>query len=133
MHIGSNGYTSTPPIDPDTIKGIALANDSSNTRWSMDKINSFNLLCLDKCIYVPNHNNLQLKVLQYYHNHPLSGHFGMNHTLDAICQRFATLFATILALVQFVVTISPEGIDSMVYSNHFLFQLVFGIQSQWIL
>src|SRR5882724_511775 len=35
---------------------------------------------LDRPIYVPNSGNLQLRVLQYSHDHPLAGHFGQTKT-----------------------------------------------------
>ena len=46
------------------------------------------LLRLDNRIYVPDINNLHLRILRYKHDHPLSGHFGQAHTLDLICREY---------------------------------------------
>jgi len=66
------------PSDP-----VALSHksDSSDSRWSMD---SAGLLRLDDRIYVPDTNDLRLRVLRYKHDHPLSGHFGQNRTLELV-------------------------------------------------
>ena len=48
------------------------------------KLSPDGLLRLDDCIYVPDLGTLQLHVLQYAHNHPLSGHFGQSKTLDQV-------------------------------------------------
>ena len=42
------------------------------------------LLWLDNHIYGPDSGTLQLHVLQYAHNHPLSGHFSQSKTLDQV-------------------------------------------------
>ena len=55
--------------------------DSSNPRWTTDEAG---YLHLDGCIYVPEADDLCLRVLKYKHNHPLSGHFGQNRTLELI-------------------------------------------------
>jgi len=49
--------------------------------WSLD---SDGFLRLDGRIYVPNSSDLQLQILQYKHDHPLSGHFGQNRTLELV-------------------------------------------------
>jgi len=46
------------------------------------------LLLLDKRIYVPDANDLRLRVLQDKHDHPISGHFGQNRTLELICREY---------------------------------------------
>ena len=56
--------------------------------WTID---STGLLHLDICIYVPDANNLQLQVLQYKHDHPVSGHVRHNRTLDLIRWEFVWL------------------------------------------
>ena len=53
--------------------------------WTIDPTG---LLRLDNRIYIPNANNLRLQVLQYKHNHPISGHFGHNCTLVLIRREF---------------------------------------------
>ncbi|KIM63086.1 hypothetical protein SCLCIDRAFT_59137, partial [Scleroderma citrinum Foug A] len=53
--------------------------DTSDPRWSKD---STRLLRLDDRIYVPDTNDLHLRVLCYKHDHPL--HFGQNHTLELV-------------------------------------------------
>ena len=35
-------------------------------------------------IYVPSHSNLQLRILQYKHDHLISGHFGITNTTKAV-------------------------------------------------
>jgi hypothetical protein len=59
--------------------------DSTDPRWTVDPEG---LLCLDHRIYVPEANNLRLRVLQYRHDHPLSGHFGQNRTLKLIRREY---------------------------------------------
>ena len=54
-----------------------LAHLSSDPRW-MQSDNGF--LQHDNQIYIPEAGNLQLRVLQYKHDHVLSGHFGQNKT-----------------------------------------------------
>ena len=59
--------------------------DSSNPQWTTDEAG---YLCLDGCMYVPEANDLCLCVLKYKHDHPLSGHFGQNHTLELIHHKY---------------------------------------------
>jgi hypothetical protein len=54
-------------------------------RWSKD---SASLLRLDDRIYVPDTNDLCLRVLQYKHDHMLAGHFHQNKTLNLIRQDY---------------------------------------------
>ena len=49
--------------------------------WTID---TTGLLHHDNRIYVPDSENLRLRVLQYKHDHPISGHFGHNCTLNLI-------------------------------------------------
>ena len=45
-------------------------------------------LCHDSLIYIPDSNNLRLRVLCYKHNHILSRHPGQNKTVDLICHNY---------------------------------------------
>jgi hypothetical protein len=38
----------------------------------------------DNRIYVPDYNDLHLRVLRYKHDHVLSGHMGQNKTIELI-------------------------------------------------
>ena len=55
--------------------------DNSDLRW---QTNSDGLLLYDQRTYVPDVSDLRLRVLQYKHDHILSGHFGINKTLGMI-------------------------------------------------
>jgi len=66
------------PSDP--IAQIHLA-DPPDSHWSADKAG---FLQLDGRIYVPDSDDLCLRVLQYPHDHPLAAHFGQNQTLELI-------------------------------------------------
>src|ERR1700719_4962882 len=50
-----------------------LRSNSADPKWSMD---DDRLLHERRRIYVPDVNNLQLRVLHVRHDHPLAGHFG---------------------------------------------------------
>ena len=62
----------TLPSDP-----IAQAHvsDTAESRWSVDESG---FLQLDQCIYVPDIEDLHLRVLRNKHDHPISGHYGQN-------------------------------------------------------
>ena len=66
------------PSDP--IAQVHLA-DPLDSRCSTDEAG---FLRLDGCIYVPDLDDLHLRVLRYRHDHPLAGHFGQNRTLELI-------------------------------------------------
>ena len=69
-------------LSSDSLASVHLStSEPSNSRWSID---SDGFLHLDDRIYVPDANDLQLHVLQYKHDHLLSGHFGQNRTLELI-------------------------------------------------
>ena len=59
--------------------------DSSNPRWTT---NETGYLHLDGRIYVPEADDLRLRVLRYKHDHPLSGHFSQNRTLELIQREY---------------------------------------------
>ncbi len=46
------------------------------------------LLRCDNRIYIPDSSNLRLQVLQYSHDHPLSGHFGQTKTLYKVRRHY---------------------------------------------
>jgi hypothetical protein len=68
---------STLPSDPLATKHLS----NPLGRWSKDLAG---LLQLDNRLYVPDANNLHLRVLQYKHDHMLASHFGQNKTLELI-------------------------------------------------
>ena len=53
----------------------------SDPKWTIDKSG---LLHCNDCIYIPDANDLWLKILQYKHNHILSGHLGQNKTFQLV-------------------------------------------------
>ena len=55
--------------------------DSLSLRWSID---SKGFLLLDDKIYIPKTSDLRLRILQYKHHHPLSGHFRQNQTMELV-------------------------------------------------
>jgi len=77
-----NNILSTLPSDP--IAQIHLS-DPPDSHWST---NEAGFLHLDGRIYVPDLDGLRLQVLQYHHDHPLSGHFGQNRTLELIQRKY---------------------------------------------
>src|SRR6266481_6926209 len=66
---------------------MALEHLSSTTdpHWTT---NTNGLLHCDNCIYVPDSSSICLHVLQYLHDHPLSGHFGQMKTLYQVRQHY---------------------------------------------
>jgi len=66
------------PNDP---IGSAHMSNPPDDRWTVD--DSGFLRC-DNHIYVPESNDLRFRVLRNTHDHPLSGHFSQNHTLELI-------------------------------------------------
>ena len=64
----------------DPISANHMSNPDS-PRW---EITSDGFLLLDKRIYVPDHNDLRLRVLRHKHDHVVSGHLGQNKTIELI-------------------------------------------------
>jgi len=77
-----NNILSTLPSDP--IAQIHLS-DPLDSHWST---NEAGFLHLDGRIYIPDLDGLRLRVLRYHHDHPLSGHFGQNQTLELIQRKY---------------------------------------------
>jgi len=77
-----NDILSALPSDP--IAQIHFA-DQPDSHWSTDEAG---FLCLDGHIYIPDLDGLCLWVLRYHHDHPLSGHFGQNWTLELIRRKY---------------------------------------------
>ena len=57
----------------------------SDPKWALDPDS---LLRHSGCIYVLETRNLQLRVLQYSHDHPLAGHFGQTKTLHTVHMQY---------------------------------------------
>ena len=110
------------------------SSDTSNPRWSKD---SAGLLRLDDRIYVPDTNDLHLRVLCYKHDHPLAGHFGQNCTLELVCREYT--WPGVRTFVKDYVSSCtscgranlPLGTDPMVYSNNSRSPLAHGTLSPW--
>jgi hypothetical protein len=58
----------------------------SDTNWSLSEDG---FLLLNDRIYVPDQNDLRLRVLRNKHDHPLAGHLGRNKTLELIRREYA--------------------------------------------
>ena len=67
------------PLCSDPIASVQL--NSPSPCWFID---SEGFLLFDKKIYVPDHSDLQLHILQYKHDHLISGHFGQNQTMELV-------------------------------------------------
>jgi len=77
---------SSLPNDPIVLEKFNWAkSDDPNPQWTL---NSEGLLCKDNCIYVPDSDDLCLRVLQYKHDHILAGHFGQNKTIMLIHHQY---------------------------------------------
>ena len=66
------------PSDPIT---QAHVSDTTESQWSVDESG---FLWLNQCIYILDIEDLCLRVLQNKHDHPISGHYGQNQTMDLI-------------------------------------------------
>ena len=69
----------------DTFALCYIEDPDLNPRW---KLGTDDLLHCDDRIFVPDANDLRLKVLQYKHDHILSGHYGQNKTLKQVHQEY---------------------------------------------
>ena len=70
------------PNDPISATHLPIP-ESPN--WTIDKSG---LLRQNDRIYVPDSADLRLKVIQYNHDHILSGHFGQNKTIELIRRKY---------------------------------------------
>ena len=68
--------------DPTAMEHLS---DEAESQWTTSPDG---LLQLDNCIYVPDSGTLQLCVLQYAHDHLLSGYFGQLKTLHQVCHHY---------------------------------------------
>ena len=74
------------PKDPAASEQIDLLNSGKATpRWSLSPEG---FLLLNDRIYVPDADDLRLRVLKYKHDHILSGHFGQSKTIDLIRREY---------------------------------------------
>ena len=69
-------------LDTDGLAQSYLADTTKYAQWSKDTLG---FIRIDQRIYVPPSGDLCLCVLHTYHDHPVSGHFGINKTLALIC------------------------------------------------
>jgi len=67
--------------DPTAKSYLTDTNDPKYKNWSKDELG---YVCINRRIFVPESGPFRLHVLQYHHDHPLSGHFGINKTLALI-------------------------------------------------
>ena len=75
---------SSLPNDP--VASPLLSSESlSDPRWT---INPEGFLLRDNRIFVPEADNLRLRILRTFHDHPTAGHFGQNRTLELIRREY---------------------------------------------
>ncbi|SJL00113.1 related to TY3B TY3B protein [Armillaria ostoyae] len=72
------------PSDSAASEGFRQAKSSTPTSPSQWSIDESDILHLDNHMYVPDSEDLHLRVLQNNHNHILAGHFGQNQTLELV-------------------------------------------------
>ena len=74
-------------LDTDVLAQSYLAdiNNTKYARWSKDTLG---FIRIDQRIYVPLSGDLRLRVLQTYHDHPVSSHFGINKTLALLRREY---------------------------------------------
>jgi Integrase zinc binding domain len=71
--------------DPAVQSFYADSNNSKYLRWSVDNVG---FIQINQWIFVPESGDLQLCILQSFHDHPISGHFGVNKTLSVIQREY---------------------------------------------
>jgi Integrase zinc binding domain len=71
--------------DPAVQSFHADSDNSKYLRWSVDNVG---FVRIDQQILVPESRDLRLCVLQSFHDHPVSGHFGVNKTLSVIRREY---------------------------------------------
>jgi hypothetical protein len=71
------GYDTDPAVQSFHVD----SDNSKYLRWSVDDVG---FVWIDQRILVPESGDLQLRVLQSFYDHPVSGHFGVNKTLSVI-------------------------------------------------
>jgi RNase H-like domain found in reverse transcriptase len=67
--------------DPAVQSFCADPDNSKYLHWSVDDVG---FVQINQWILVPESGDLQLRVLQSFHDHPVSGHFGVNKTLSVV-------------------------------------------------
>ena len=94
--------------------------DSPSPHWSIDSKG----FLLNNKIYIPNTSNLRLQILQYKHDHPISGHFGQNRTIDRLTKQsifiltIDTIMSPMLAKLFVLHVFSKHGVPSHITSDH---------------
>jgi Integrase zinc binding domain len=71
--------------DPAVQSFRAGSNNSKYLCWFVDNVG---FVWIDEWILVPESGDLWLCVLQSFHDHPVSGHFGVNKTLLVIRREY---------------------------------------------
>jgi Integrase zinc binding domain len=71
--------------DPAVQSFCANSDNSKYLCWSVDDVG---FIRIDQWILIPESGDLRLCVLQSFHNHPVSGHFGVNKTFSVIQQEY---------------------------------------------
>jgi Integrase zinc binding domain len=71
--------------DPAVQSFHADSDNSKYLHWSVDNVG---FVQIDQWILVPESRDLQLCVLQSFHDHPISRHFGVNKTLSVIRREY---------------------------------------------
>ena len=70
------------PSDPITQAHV------SDTAKSQRSVDESGFLQFDQCIYIPDIKDLHLRVCQNKHDHPISGHYRQNQTIDLIRHKY---------------------------------------------